>query len=52
MNELKNILKQNTVDFVSFSYNFSQVSTTDNNWEKSDGNLNVAKKNPYLETSE
>ena len=50
--EDKNILKQNTVDFVSFSYYFSQVSTTDNNWEKTDGNLIVANKNPYLETSE
>lgn len=46
------ILKENTVDFISFSYYFSQVSTTDNNWKKTDGNLIVANKNPYLKTSE
>ena len=46
------ILKENTVDFISFSYYFSQVSTTDNNWKKTDGNLIVANKNPYLKASE
>ncbi len=46
------ILKEGTVDFVSFSYYFSQVSTVDDAWEKTDGNLVVASKNPYLKSSE
>ena len=46
------ILQQGTVDFVSFSYYFSQVSTSDQGWEKTSGNLIMANKNPYLETSE
>lgn len=31
---------------------FSQVSTCDQGWEKTAGNLVMANKNPYLETSE
>lgn len=50
--EDEQILANNTVDFVAFSYYFSQVSTTDTNWKKTDGNLIVANKNPYLKTSE
>ena len=46
------ILKENTVDYISFSYYFTQVSTFDESWEKTDGNLVIAAKNPYLETSE
>lgn len=46
------ILKAGTVDFLSFSYYFSQVSTSDQGWEKTAGNLVMANKNPYLETSE
>lgn len=46
------ILKAGTVDFISFSYYFSQVSTVDDAWEKTDGNLVIASKNPYLKTSE
>ena len=46
------ILKENTVDWVSFSYYFTQLSTTDSAWEKTDGNLVVAAKNPYLKSSE
>lgn len=46
------ILRANTVDFVSFSYYFSQISTTEQGWEKTSGNLIMANKNPYLETSE
>uniref|UniRef100_UPI00403F7485 glycoside hydrolase family 1 protein n=1 Tax=Candidatus Enterococcus willemsii TaxID=1857215 RepID=UPI00403F7485 len=46
------ILQENTVDFVSFSYYFTQVSTADEKWEKTDGNLVIANKNPYLESSE
>lgn len=46
------ILKQNTVDFISFSYHMSMVATTDNSWEKTGGNLVSGSKNPYLETSD
>lgn len=46
------LLAANTVDFLSFSYYFSQVSTTDQGWEKTAGNLVMANKNPYLPTSE
>lgn len=46
------ILKENTIDFVSFSYYFSQVSTTEQDWEKTSGNLIMANKNPYLKSSE
>ncbi len=46
------ILRNNTIDFTSFSYYFSQVSTTKQGWEKTSGNLIMANKNPYLESSE
>ena len=46
------ILKSGLVDFLSFSYYFSQVSTSDQTWEKTAGNLIMANKNPYLNTSE
>ena len=46
------LLAQNTVDFLAFSYYFSQVSTTEQGWEKTAGNLVMANKNPYLPTSE
>ena len=46
------ILKNNTVDFVSFSYYFTQVSTAKEDWAKTDGNLVIANKNPYLPSSE
>ena len=46
------IIKENTIDFVSFSYYFSQVSTVEQGWEKTSGNLIMANKNPYLESSE
>ena len=45
------ILAEGTADFVSFSYYFSQLSTTDDSWERTDGNLVVGSKNPYLRTS-
>ena len=48
----KELLKENTIDFVSFSYYFSQVSTVEQGWEKTSGNLIMANKNPYLEISE
>ncbi|QOY61128.1 glycoside hydrolase family 1 protein [Thermophilibacter immobilis] len=46
------LLSENTVDFLAFSYYFSQISTTSQGWEKTAGNLVMANKNPYLETSE
>ena len=46
------ILKANTVDFIAFSYYFTQVSTSSEVWEKTDGNLVIANKNPYLQSSE
>lgn len=46
------LLRNNTVNFVSFSYYFSQISSTDDSYEKTDGNLIVGNKNPYLKTSE
>lgn len=46
------ILRENTIDFTAFSYYFSQVSTTDQGWAKTSGNLIMANKNPYLESSE
>ena len=46
------ILRNNTIDFTSFSYYFSQVSTTKQGWEKTSGNLIMANKNPYLESSD
>ena len=38
------ILKANTIDFTAFSYYFSQVSTTQQGWEKTSGNLFMANK--------
>lgn len=46
------ILREHTVNFTSFSYYFSQVSTTSQDWAKTSGNLIMANKNPYLETSD
>ena len=42
----------NTIDFTAFSDYFSQVSTTSQGWEKTTGNLVIANKNPYLQTSD
>lgn len=46
------ILAENTVDFLSFSYYMSMVSTTDKAWEKASGNLVTGNKNPYLKSSD
>lgn len=47
------ILKGNTVDFISFSYYASRVAADENSGvEKTAGNLFPTIKNPYLETSE
>lgn len=46
------ILAENTVDFLSFSYYMSMLSTNDPSYEVTSGNLLSGKKNPHLETSE
>lgn len=46
------ILAANTVDFLSFSYYMSMVSTTDQEWAKASGNLVTGNKNPHLKASE
>lgn len=50
--EDKKILKENTVDFVSFSYYNSFVTSTRNDVELVPGNLHVGGKNPYLESGD
>lgn len=45
------VLKENTADFVSFSYYQSSVSTVEE-MEKTAGNLVVTTKNPYLKATE
>lgn len=46
------ILKQNTVDFVSFSYYMSMTETADPNAERTPGNTFIGVKNPNLLSSE
>ncbi|WP_368253724.1 6-phospho-beta-glucosidase [Enterococcus faecium] len=47
------LLKEHTVDFISFSYYASRVSTTDNELlEQTAGNIFASVKNPYLQASE
>ncbi|MCZ2492064.1 glycoside hydrolase family 1 protein [Dellaglioa carnosa] len=46
------ILKEGTVDFISFSYYMSTVTSANNAGDKSVGNMLNGEKNPYLETSE
>ncbi|WP_273401929.1 6-phospho-beta-glucosidase [Traorella massiliensis] len=46
------ILKENTVDFISFSYYSSRVSASKNESEKTAGNIFESVKNPYLKASE
>ena len=46
------ILRENTVDFLSFSYYMSMISTNNKDYEVTSGNLLSGKKNPYLQTSE
>ncbi len=51
--EEKKILKENTVDYVSFSYYASRcASGTEENAEITDGNAFASLKNPYLEASQ
>ncbi|MEG0496843.1 MAG: 6-phospho-beta-glucosidase [Carnobacterium sp.] len=47
------LLKENTVDFISFSYYSSRIVSTDPKvTEKTEGNIFASVKNPYLEESE
>ncbi|EME7221468.1 glycoside hydrolase family 1 protein [Enterococcus faecium] len=47
------ILKQHTVDFLSFSYYMSMIKTVnEEDMEKVGGNLVTSVKNPYLDTSD
>lgn len=46
------ILRENLVDFLSFSYYMSSVSSTDERKLKTDGNLSHGVINPYLQQSE
>lgn len=50
--EDKQILKEGTVDFYTFSYYMSNCVTTDENAEKTQGNMSVGAKNPYLQASD
>ena len=51
--EEKELLKNNTVDFLSFSYYASQIASCDEGWEVTSGNMsgNVYA-NPYLKKSD
>ncbi len=46
------IIKQNTVDFVSFSYYMSLAESVDPNADRTPGNTVLGVKNPYLSASE
>lgn len=46
------ILKEGTVDFVSFSYYMSMTESVDPNAERTPGNTVLGVKNPYLATSD
>lgn len=47
------ILKNNTVDFISFSYYSSRVASADpQKYDQTDGNMAPSLKNPHLEASE
>lgn len=46
------ILRENTVDFLAFSYYMSMISSVNPCYEKTSGNLVSGNKNPYLKTSD
>ena len=48
----KEILKENTVDYVSFSYYSSRCTSVNKDVEMTGGNAFAGVKNPYLKTSE
>lgn len=47
----KELLKENTVDFISFSYYASRCTGVEDKQEMTDGNAFPSMKNPYLKTS-
>ncbi len=50
--EDREVLKRNTVDFVSFSYYSSRCASVDPKVDTTDGNAFATVKNPYLKASE
>lgn len=50
--EDKEILKEGTVDFYTFSYYMSNCVTTDENADTTTGNMTMGIKNPYLKASD
>lgn len=50
--EDKKTLKENTVDFISFSYYSSRCASADSKIDTTDGNVFSTVKNPYLQTSD
>lgn len=50
--EDKQLLKEYTCDFVSFSYYSSSIATTKEDGQQTAGNLVVTTKNPYLKASD
>lgn len=46
------ILKENTVDFISFSYYMSMAESADTNAERTPGNTVLGVKNPYLSSTD
>ena len=50
--EDEKVLRENTVDFVSFSYYSSRCTSADESVASTDGNVFATVKNPYLKASE
>lgn len=48
----EDLLREGTVDYLSFSYYMSMVASADPNFEKTSGNLTFGGKNPYLASSD
>lgn len=46
------LIAENTVDYLAFSYYMSMVASTDPNYPKTGGNLVSGNKNPYLQASD
>lgn len=46
------LIKENTCDFLAFSYYMSSVISSERQADKVTGNFSMGEKNPYLETSE
>ena len=52
LQHIMNWLKENTVDFVSFSYYSSRCASADASIDTTDGNVFATVKNPHLKASE